>query len=135
MARTEEPTGNARRQGKIILIAEDSSLIRKVMVRRLEGGGFTVRQSVNGEEAWQYLDAGSPADLLITDIEMPRMDGHHLTKRAKDDPRFRELPVVLYSSMIHEETRRKGDALGADAQICKPDLDRLLETADELIFG
>lgn len=124
-----------RRKGRVVLVAEDSSMIRKAMVQRLEGGGFTVRQASNGEEAWNYLEGGGPADLLVSDIEMPRMDGHHLTKRVKDDPRFRSLPVVLYSSMIYDEIRRKGESVGADAQICKPDIDNLIQTVDRLIFS
>lgn len=135
----EEPaaTGDLarRRAAKTILVAEDSALIRKTMKKRLENGGFQVLETTNGEEAWAQLEGGGRFDLLISDIEMPRMDGHHLTRRVKADPRFRDLPVVLYSSMIYEEMRRKGDALGASAQICKPDLDRLLETVDGLLFA
>lgn len=122
-----------RRRGKTILVAEDSNLIRKVMKQRLEGGGFSVTETTNGQEAWQKLEDGPLVDLIISDIEMPRMDGHHLTKRIKEDPRFQKIPVILYSSMIYEESRRKGEAVGADAQICKPDLERLVETVDGLI--
>jgi two-component system chemotaxis response regulator CheV len=129
-----EGVAAARRAGKIVLVAEDSPMIRKVMRKRLENGGFQVQEATNGEEAWDRLEAGSKVDLVVSDIEMPRMDGHHLTKRIKGDPRFRDLPVVLYSSMIYEEIRRKGDILGADAQICKPQLERLVETVDGLLF-
>ncbi|MBI5014640.1 MAG: chemotaxis protein CheV [Deltaproteobacteria bacterium] len=122
-----------RHSGKIILVAEDSAMIRKIMRLRLESGGFLVQEATNGEEAWNQLEAGARVDLVVSDIEMPRMDGHHLTRRIKDDVRFRELPVVLYSSMIYEEIRRKGEALGADAQICKPELERLVETVDGLL--
>lgn len=136
---TEEPVEaapdatSARRGEKLILVAEDSHLIRKVMQQKLEGGGFQVAVTANGEEAWTRLQSGPPVDLVISDIEMPRMDGHHLTKRIKDDPKLRKIPVVLYSSMINEENRRKGEAIGADAQLCKPDLERLVETADSLL--
>ena len=123
------------RLGKVILVAEDSGLIRKNIRQRLEAVGYTVTDAVNGEQAWEALDGGARVALLVSDIEMPRMDGHHLTRRVKGDPRFAGLPVVLYSSMIHEEMRQKGESLGADAQVCKPDMGLLLETVDRLVLG
>jgi len=123
-----------RRRGKIVLIAEDSPLIRKLIRLELEKGGYTTVITTNGEEAWERLQSGEAVHAVISDIEMPRMDGHHLTKRIKSDERLRKLPVVLYSSMIQEETRRKGEAVGADAQICKPDIVHLLATVDRLLF-
>ncbi|RMG84392.1 MAG: response regulator, partial [Candidatus Dadabacteria bacterium] len=81
------------------------------------------------------LQAPPRPDLVVSDIEMPRMDGHHLLRRIRADEALRRLPVVLYSSMIHEEMRRKGEALGATAQICKPDLPELLETVDRIALG
>jgi len=123
-----------RRRGKIVLIAEDSPLIRKLMRLELEKGGYTVVVTTNGQEAWERLDSGESVHAIISDIEMPRMDGHHLTKRIKSDERLRALPVILYSSMIYEETKRKGEAVGADEQICKPDLVHLVATVDRLLF-
>lgn len=123
------------RRGRVVLIAEDSALIRKLMVRELENGGYTVAATTNGEEAWERLSTGPRVDAVISDIEMPRMDGHHLTRRIKTHETLRAVPVVLYSSMIYEEMRKKGEAVGADAQICKPDLSRLLETVDGLLFA
>lgn len=130
----EDPAAS-RRSGKVVLVAEDSPLIRKILRRRLEVGGFTVVEAQTGEEAWRLLDEGVHADALVSDIEMPRMDGHHLTRLVKNDPRFHSLPVALYSSMIYEEMRHKGDAVGADAQICKPELESVVNTMDKLIFG
>jgi len=132
--RGEDQEGAERRRGKVVLIAEDSPLIRKMMRLELERGGYTVVATINGAEAWERLSSGEPVDAVISDIEMPQMDGHHLTKRIKSDERLGRLPVVLYSSMIQEETRRKGEAVGADAQICKPDLVHLVSTVDSLIF-
>lgn len=123
-----------RRHGRTVLIAEDSALIRKLMRQELEGGGYAVVVTNDGQEAWERLSGGPPVDVVISDIEMPRMDGHHLTRRIKTDDRLRTTPVVLYSSMIYEEMRKKGEAVGADAQICKPDLSRLLDTVDGLLF-
>lgn len=128
------PGAAERRRGRTVLIAEDSALIRTLMRQELEGGGYTVIVTADGQEAWERISGGPPVDAVISDIEMPRMDGHHLTRRIKADERLRAIPVVLYSSMIYEEMRRKGEAVGADAQICKPDISRLLQTVDGLLF-
>lgn len=124
-----------RRRGRVVLIAEDSSLIRKSMKNHLEAAGYTVVVTTNGQEAWGKLEGGLRPDAVVSDIEMPLMDGHHLTRRIKGHPTLRTLPVVLYSSMIYEEMRRKGEAIGADAQICKPDLADLSATVDRFLLA
>ena len=70
---------------------------------------------------------------VITDIEMPRMDGHALTKSIKTDDDLRHLPVVIFSSLVNEEMRRKGEQLGADAQLSKPEIGQLVEAIDDLL--
>lgn len=70
---------------------------------------------------------------VVTDIEMPQMDGHHLTKLIKEDPVLRGLPVILFSSLINDEMRRKGEMVGADAQISKPEIANLVTLIDQLI--
>ena len=64
---------------------------------------------------------------------MPEMDGHRLTKLIKDNDKTKKLPVILFSSLINEEMRRKGEMLGADAQLTKPEIGSLVEAIDELI--
>ena len=64
---------------------------------------------------------------------MPQMDGHRLTKLVKDDPVLKEIPVVIFSSLISDEMRRKGEALGADAQLSKPEIGELVETIDGIL--
>ncbi|GAB4247263.1 chemotaxis protein CheW [Deferrisoma sp.] len=123
-----------RRRGKRVLVAEDSRAVRKLLCSRLEGAGYTVEAVADGQAAWERLQDPPRPDLVVSDIEMPRMDGHHLLRRIRADEALRRLPVVLYSSMIHEEMRRKGEALGATAQICKPDLPELLETVDRIVL-
>ena len=88
---------------------------------------------MNGQEAWDKLiemrKAGNVLDkiqLIVTDIEMPLMDGHRLTKLVKDDEILSQIPVVIFSSLINEEIRRKGESLGADAQLTKPEIGNLL---------
>ena len=94
----------------------------------------------NGQEAWDKLcelkDAGTVLEdvhCVITDIEMPLMDGHRLTKLVKDDTLMRKIPVVIFSSLINDQIRRKGESLGADAQLTKPEIGKLVEAVDSLI--
>ena len=71
--------------------------------------------------------------LIITDIEMPQMDGHRLTKLVKDHPRFQEIPLIIFSSLISEEMRIKGRQLGADEQLTKPEIGHLVDVMDHLL--
>lgn len=129
--------------GLPILIAEDSALLRKMILQALRASGYTnVISTSNGEEAWRLLldikkDHGgnfrSEVNLLITDIEMPLMDGHHLTKLVKTDPVLNGLPVVIFSSLIDENMHRKGLEVGADAQLSKPEIANLVTTIDALL--
>ncbi len=124
-----------------IVIAEDSILLRQMIDDCLERAGFTeIRNFTNGQEAWDYLssirhdsDLYDKVNLVITDIEMPEMDGHRLTKLIKDDPRLKRLPVVIFSSLIDEQMRIKGKELGANEQLAKPEIGHLVMIIDELL--
>ena len=70
---------------------------------------------------------------IITDIEMPLMDGHRLTKLVKSDDEIKRIPLIIFSSLVNDEMRRKGEQLGADAQLTKPEIGKLVETIDSLI--
>ncbi len=72
-------------------------------------------------------------NLIVTDIEMPEMDGHRLTKLVKDDPRLKHLPVVIFSSLIDDQMRVKGEQLGADEQLTKPEIGNLVHVIDKLL--
>ena len=73
--------------------------------------------------------------LIITDIEMPQMDGHRLTKLVKGmNSRFRDIPLIIFSSLISEEMRLKGKELGADEQLTKPEINRLVNVMDRLLL-
>ena len=80
------------------------------------------------------FEAGSNCDLLITDIEMPKMDGLHLTKRLREDDRYTDLPIVVFSSLISDDLRHKGESVGVNAQITKPEIGRLIETVDTYVL-
>ena len=129
------------RQQKTILIAEDSRMLRDLLLGTLHTAGYNTVSNENGQEAWDKLEAMVEGDapvtdtiqMIITDIEMPQMDGHHLTKRIKSHPRLKELPVVIFSSLINEEMRLKGEALGAYAQVTKPEIEQLIGIVDQKI--
>lgn len=124
-----------------ILIAEDSPLLSKLIKDFLEKAGFSnLIMQENGAEAWETIEGfkneGTVYDKIkcvITDIEMPQMDGHHLTKLIKSDKQLKELPVVIFSSLINDEMRIKGKSVGADAQITKPEIGTLIEVIDGLV--
>ncbi len=110
----------------------------------LEKAGYTnVTKCINGQEAWDYLqsikkkadgDVTKYVKCIVTDIEMPLMDGHRLTKLVKTDSSLQVIPVIIFSSLINEEMRRKGEQLGADAQLSKPEIGSLVEEIDKLIL-
>ncbi len=124
-----------------LVIAEDSILLQKMIDDALQRAGFTdVTDFNNGQEAWNYLkgirhdsDLFDKVNLVITDIEMPEMDGHRLTKLIKDDPRLKHLPVVIFSSLIDDQMRIKGEQLGADEQLTKPEIGNLVHVIDKLL--
>ncbi len=124
-----------------ILLAEDSILLSKMIRESLMRAGYVnITDFNNGKEAWNYLnsikndeDFKQKAALLITDIEMPEMDGHRLTKLVKEDPQMKEIPIIIFSSLINTEMWRKGKQLGADEQLTKPEIGHLVEVMDHLL--
>lgn len=127
------------------IVADDSSLIRAMLKDLLQKAGFLVETADNGLEAWERLttlkdvaqrdgrELTEYVQVVVSDIEMPKMDGHNFTKRIKEDPVLRELPVILFSSLITDKLRHKGEAVGADDQISKPEVSHLAARAKELI--
>ena len=134
--------GERQRNNSPILIAEDSPLLSKLIFDSLTKAGYTnVTVTNNGKEAYDklmlYKENGTLKDkvkCVITDIEMPQMDGHHLTKLIKEDNALKHLPVVIFSSLVNDEMRKKGESLGADAQLSKPEIGMLVEEIDKLLF-
>jgi len=126
-----------------IVVAEDSALLRKMLTEALHTSGYQNLTILNnGEEAWDHIckirDTGIPDILsrvacLITDIEMPRMDGHRLTKLIKTDPKLMEIPVLIFSSLIDENMQKKGVEVGADAQLSKPEIANLVGIVDVMV--
>ncbi len=127
---------------KKILVAEDSMMLSNLIIGFLHKSGYknTVKFN-NGKEAWDYLTeakkSGLPisnyASCIVSDIEMPLMDGHRLTKLIKTDDELKHIPVILFSSLISDELRIKGQEVGADEQITKPEIVELVNIIDRLI--
>lgn len=126
-----------------ILIAEDSELLNHLITECLKKAGYVnIMTTKNGLEAWEKLQEfknnktiQTNVKCVITDIEMPQMDGHHLTKLIKSDNELKELPVIIFSSLVNDDMRRKGEVLGVDAQLSKPEIASLVDIIDQLILS
>ena len=124
-----------------ILICEDSPLLSKLITECLRKAGYTnLIVNPNGQEGWEKLvefdKNGTVLDdvhCIVTDIEMPKMDGHRLCKLVKENETMRNIPVIIFSSLINDEIRRKGESLGADAQLTKPEIGKLVAAIDGLV--
>ena len=149
MSRMEpEPSAAKMPEQVRLLLADDSSSLRKIVKSFLEKSGYQVTTASNGREAWEYLhnlaqsqsgqevagsDVSEIVDLVISDIEMPEMDGHALTSKIRETPALHKLPVVLFSSLITDALRAKGIKVGADRQVSKPDLAGLDKIVKEIM--
>ena len=126
-----------------VALADDSPMIRKVLLDTLTKAGFmNLKFFDDGMQALEYLsmladkkgDAfTNDIDLLITDIEMPQLDGHALTRRIKEHKVLKKLPIIIFSSLITDDLLHKGEAVGADAQMSKPEIENLVKLIDQLL--
>lgn len=136
-----EKLGQRSRRESRIILAEDSILLTRMIREALEKAGYdNILAFNNGREAWNYLQSvrtdpefEKKVSLIITDIEMPEMDGHRLTKLVKEDPIMKDTPLIIFSSLINSEMRIKGKTLGADEQLSKPEIGHLVEVMDALL--
>lgn len=143
---TESRLGNLEnldRDHVKLVLADDSPTIRQVLKEVLLKAGYSNLQFFDdGQKTYQYLmeirdrlgeEYHKEVNLLITDIEMPVLDGHTLTRRIKEDKILKTLPVVIFSSLITNELRHKGESVGADAQLSKPEVGKLVRSVDLLV--
>lgn len=136
-----EKLPNRERCDSPIMVVEDSPLLSKLITESLKKAGYTnLIVTMNGKEAWdQLVEFRKEGDILekvhciITDIEMPLMDGHRLTKLVKTDDVMKKIPMIIFSSLVNEEMRMKGEKLGADVQLTKPEIGNLVSALDKLI--
>ncbi len=133
--------GDRRKNTSPILYAEDSQLLSVRIYDGLTKAGYVNLMPMNnGLELWnllqQYKKEGTlkrNVSCVVTDIEMPQMDGHRLLKMMKDDPELRDIPVVIFSSLINADMRRKGEDLGAAAQISKNEMSEFIKALDNIL--
>lgn len=134
--------GERTRNDVPILIAEDSPLLNKLIVDSLKRAGYhNLIHTENGQEAWDIIcDCKAKGTLeehvqcVITDIEMPLMDGHRLTRLIREDDELKDIPIIIFSSLVNDDMRRKGESLGADAQLSKPEIGNLVKIIDKLVL-
>ncbi|MBI3600447.1 MAG: chemotaxis protein CheV [Nitrospinae bacterium] len=146
IGREKSETGKIEHKDKTILIAEDSGMIMKLIKGALTDAGYNVLWAYNGEDALKRLNELSDKsavqnknltdfiNLVISDIEMPKMDGLHLLSRIKSHPRLKELPVIIFSSMATQDNIKKWEGLGASDFISKPDMNILIQTVGRYII-
>ena len=126
-----------------ILIAEDSPLLNKLIVDSLHRAGYVnLIHTENGQQAYDVIEEckregtlKEHVQCIITDIEMPVMDGHRLTKLVKSDDETKDIPVIIFSSLVNDEMKKKGESLGADAQLSKPEIGNLVKVIDDLVLN
>lgn len=132
------------RKTKRIYMADDSKTIRELLKETLGAAGYTnIKEFDNGKDVLEAIfdlkdtygsNFNQELDLLITDIEMPILDGHSVTRKIKEDNILNTLPVVIFSSLITEDLHHKGEKVGADRQISKPSIGELVNAVDSLLF-
>lgn len=132
---------------KPVVIVEDSVFLRRMLLESLQTAGYeNITEFDNGQDAWDYLckcrdhcvenvnQIEHSVSIVITDIEMPRMDGHHLTKLIKGDSFLKKLPVIVFSSLIDDAQKQNGFSIGVDAHLTKPQIGLLVDTIDRYIL-
>ena len=130
------PEPSAARRRLRVLLVDDSAIAREAEAALLRSLGHEVEEATDGEDGWRRLVAGQH-QLLVTDVQMPVLDGIDLTRRVKSSPRLARLPVVILSSLSAPEERRRGLDAGGDAYLVKGELDAALlsETVERLCGG
>jgi len=139
--------GDRKQSEKPIVIVEDSVFLKKMILQSLEMAGYcNITSFDNGQDAWEYLQGvrgeclanitpiEKKVSIIITDIEMPRMDGHHLTKLVKSDDVLGKIPVLVFSSLIDEAQQLLGQSIGVNAHLSKPQIGNLVSTIDKWIL-
>ncbi|SHF81082.1 chemotaxis protein [Vibrio gazogenes] len=136
----------SKRNAKTVMVVDDSAFIRSLIQDTLSSAGYNVIACKDGGEAFEKLMNIEQAaakegvqvreliDAVVTDVEMPRMDGMHLVKRLRDNNSYRDIPIVMFSSLMSDDNRHKALTLGANDTITKPEIGRLVGMMDQYIF-
>ncbi|MEF1173343.1 chemotaxis protein [Vibrio sinaloensis] len=136
-----------KRNAKTVMVVDDSAFIRSMIQDTLTSAGYNIIACKDGGEARdklmnlievakeENLPVSELIDGVVTDVEMPRMDGMHLVKRLRDSEAYASMPIVMFSSLMSEDNRAKALALGANDTITKPEIGRMVAMMDKYIFG
>jgi two-component system, chemotaxis family, chemotaxis protein CheV len=144
IAVTEELAAPPKAVQQRLVFADDSALIRRMMLDALKQAGYQdITVFCDGQEAWDYLSEAASQNTtdtirscvagIITDVEMPRMDGFSLTRHIRENPVLKDIPVILFSSLVSKDSEKKGKQVGATAQISKPKWGELAATLLEVV--
>ncbi|AQS38340.1 chemotaxis signal transduction protein [Shewanella psychrophila] len=137
----------AKRQAKTIMVVDDSAFIRKMIEKTLQSSGYNILDAKDGQDALEILEdfvrlaeeeggsADNFVDAIVSDVEMPRMDGLHLLKRLRDSSHYAKTPIVMFSSLMSEGNRLKALQLGANDTITKPEIGSMVAMVDGLVLG
>jgi two-component system chemotaxis response regulator CheV len=136
-----------KRNAKTLMVVDDSAFIRSMIQDTLTSSGYNVIACKDGGEAHdklmnlievakeENLPISELIDGVVTDVEMPRMDGMHLVKRLRDSEAYSTIPIVMFSSLMSEDNRAKALALGANDTITKPEIGRMVSMMDKYVFS
>ncbi len=136
-----------KRNAKTIMVVDDSAFIRSLIQDTLASAGYNVITCKDGGEAYEKLmslievakEENLPVrellDAVVTDVEMPRMDGMDLVKRLRDTEAYNQTPIVMFSSLMSEDNRAKALSLGANDTITKPEIGRMVNMMDKHVFN
>ncbi len=106
--------------GKRVMTVDDSATVRQVLQMTLEGAGYDVVEAVDGEDALEKLSGGESVDMLVTDLNMPRVDGIGLIEQVRQKPGNRFMPIIMLTTESQPEKKSAGKAAGASGWITKP---------------
>lgn len=140
-SQSPQPVGNTEAQSKpkssrLVLIVDDSVVVREMLSMTFKKAGWRVEQARDGQDAWDKISNGLPCDLILCDIEMPRMNGLELLAKMQQDENLSRIPVAMVTSRGAEKHRKIAADLGAKAYFTKPYLeDEILKAAEKLIMG
>lgn len=136
-----------KRNAKTIMVVDDSAFIRSLIQDTLSSAGYNIIACKDGGEAHEKLMELKQAakeenvliseliDAVVTDVEMPRMDGMHLIKRLRDDDSYSSMPIVMFSSLMSDDNRAKALALGANDTLTKPEIGKMVAMMDKYILN
>ncbi|MFB9134077.1 chemotaxis protein [Vibrio olivae] len=136
-----------KRNAKTVMVVDDSAFIRSLIQDTLSSAGYNIIACKDGGEAHDKLmeiaevaknekmNVSELINAVVSDVEMPRMDGMHLVKRLRDTDAYNDTPIVMFSSLMSDDNRQKALSLGANDTITKPEIGKMVAMMDKYVFG